>query len=266
MSRPKPKLRIVLLADFGIEALKRRMVLETSDGRTAPLIEMNGLYYVDAILKDNRKVRFQIDGGSNVNFTCEPDVRHVAHESHPVHGFIGGISGKLNYSHFLGCSLDFGLQAPLVAAAAAQTTDPALLWASRLCLDTPSLLKTAKLVHGIDVKKIGTRVQEAIHSNQSRAIAQARHHGAGSTPQSERATEPGEVFVCDGFGKHHAPSPIDKSVYQLHAVCEHSSLGYIGSVKQHTSVEWIAFIKHVISVERPSSIRHAFSVLIEPQS
>jgi hypothetical protein len=139
--------------------------------------------------------------------------------------------------------------APLPAAianAAVRADDHALLWAARLDTDADGLLRLAASTRGIDISSLSARQREAIASNQHRAVAQARHAPVDATPLADRATEPASTLVCDGFGKHHAASPIDGAVYQFSAVCEYSSFGYIASGKTHTVDDWLGFLRSVI--------------------
>ena len=53
------------------------------------------------------------------------------------------------------------------------------------------------------------------------ASAQPRHGAA-------------ETFICDIFGAHSAPSPIDGAVIQFEAICEYSSFGYVALGKTQT--------------------------------
>ena len=133
------------------------------------------------------------------------------------------------------------------AAASVRVDDAALLWAARLGLDADGLSKTARAVHGLSAfDSLTPRQRDAIAANEHRAIAQARHAPTGSTPLRDRATEPGELFVCDGYGWHHAASPTDGAHYQFSAVCEYSSYGYIATAKTHTIDDWIEFLRSVL--------------------
>tara|TARA_B110000046_G_C13021457_1_gene411460 strand:- start:974 stop:4489 length:3516 start_codon:yes stop_codon:yes gene_type:complete len=135
-----------------------------------------------------------------------------------------------------------------IASAAIGTDDMALLWAARLGADSDSLPKLVRATHGVDkgMDSLSPRQREAIRSNMHRAVAQIRHAPAHATPQRDLATAPAELLVCDGFGKHEAPSPVDGAVYQFSAVCEYSSYGYIASGKRHTIEDWIVFLRSVV--------------------
>lgn len=135
---------------------------------------------------------------------------------------------------------------PIALAGAAHADDLALLWASRLDVDADGLLRLSRATRGISIEKLSPAQHRAISSSMHRAIAQAKHAPVGSTPLADRATEPAERLICDGFGKHHAASPVDGSVYQFHAVCEYSSFGYVGSGKTHTIDDWVAFLRGVV--------------------
>ena len=135
-----------------------------------------------------------------------------------------------------------------VAHAAIGADDQALLWAARLGVDGDGLPKLVRATHGVDksMESLSPRQREAIRANEHRAVAQIRHAPVRATPQRALATEPAELLVCDGFGKHEAPSPIDGAVYQFSAVCEYSSYGYIASGKRHTIDDWLVFLRSVV--------------------
>ena len=135
-----------------------------------------------------------------------------------------------------------------IAAAAAKlrADDRALLWAARLDVDADGLLDVARNVRGLELTALSPAQRQAIASNTHRAIAQAKHAPVHSTPPNRRATRPAETLICDGFGKHHAASPIDGSVYQFSAVDEYSSYGYIASGKTHTISDWVDFLRAVV--------------------
>lgn len=135
---------------------------------------------------------------------------------------------------------------PIAASSNVAADDAALLWASRMDADADGLLRLARSVTGTNVVRLTNRQREVINSSIPRAIAQARHAPAHATPPARLATSPADRLICDGFGKHHAASPVDGAVYQFHAVCEYSSYGYIASGKTHTVDDWIAFIRHVM--------------------
>jgi len=136
--------------------------------------------------------------------------------------------------------------APDSNSALPSSADEALLWAARLGTDANGLACTSRAVHGVNVDKLSAAVRDAVNSSILRAISQARNGSTGSTPRRNLATKPGEVLVCDGFGKHFAASLIDGSVYQLVAVCEFTSYGYVESVKTHTIDDWIAFLRSIV--------------------
>jgi len=130
-------------------------------------------------------------------------------------------------------------------------SDKALLWATRLGTDADTLLRISRATHGIDIQKLSTAQLEAIASVEARAIAEARHAPATrATPVAHLATEPAETLICDGFGWHHAPSPVNGAFYQFHAICEHTSFGYVGEGKTHTVDDWVAFLSGVIADAR----------------
>ena len=132
--------------------------------------------------------------------------------------------------------------------AAINVDDQALLWAARLGADCDCLPKLVRATHGVDkgLDSLSPRQREAIRANEHRAVAQIRHAPVRATPQRNLATEPAELLICDGFGKHEAASPIDGAVYQFSAVCEYSSYGYIASGKRHTIEDWIVFLRSVV--------------------
>jgi len=122
---------------------------------------------------------------------------------------------------------------PEAASALPSSSDLALLWAARLGTNADGLTCTSHAVHGVGIDKLLPAVRDAVNASIPRAISQARNGSTGSTPRRDLATRPGEVLVCDGFGKHFAKSPIDGSVYQLLvAVCEFTSYGYVESVNR----------------------------------
>lgn len=133
-----------------------------------------------------------------------------------------------------------------VAHAAVRADDDALLWAARLDTDADGLLKLSRATHGVGIERLSPSQREAVGSNLHRAVAQARHAPVSATPLADRATQPAETLVCDGFGKHHAASPLDGAVYQFSAVDEYSSFGYIGSGSTHTIDDWLVFLRGVV--------------------
>jgi len=136
--------------------------------------------------------------------------------------------------------------APESNSALPSSTDEALLWAARLGTDTNGLACTSRAVRGVNVDKLSAAVRDAVNSSIPRAISQTRNGSTGSTPRRNLARKPGEALVCDGFGNHFAAPPIDGSVYQLVAVCEFTSYGYVESVKTHTIDDWITFLRSVV--------------------
>ena len=140
----------------------------------------------------------------------------------------------------------------------ASASDEALLWAARMGLGADGLNRFLKAVKGVGIEKVPKSVGEVIDSRMDRAIAQAKHAPVGSTPVSGLATKPGQLLICDGFGKHHAASPLDGAVYQFHAVDERSSYGFCATGKTHTVDDWMVFLrdvklqarKHGVTVER----------------
>ena len=132
-----------------------------------------------------------------------------------------------------------------IASAAVRADDNALLWAARLGTDADGLLRIANATRGVGIDKLSARQREAIRSNEHRAVAQIKHAPARTTPVRNLAECPAETLICDGFGMHAAPSPIDGAVYQFSAICEYSSFGYIASGKRHTIDDWLAFLRSV---------------------
>ena len=140
-----------------------------------------------------------------------------------------------------------GRPRPIASSAAVTSADDlALLWAARLDTDGEGLLRLSRATTGIGIDRLSARQREAIGANMPRALAQARHHPVHATPLAQRATEPAELLVVDGFGKHHAASPVDGAVYQFSAVDEYSSYGYIASGKTHTIDDWVVFLRTVV--------------------
>jgi hypothetical protein len=135
---------------------------------------------------------------------------------------------------------------PTALASSINAADSALLWAARLGTSADELVRTSKVVDGVHLDKLSNSQREAISSNTHRAIAQQRHASTDGTPARDRATQPAETLVCDGFGKHHGASPIDQSVYQFSAIDEYSSFGYIASGKTHTIDDWVNFLRSVV--------------------
>ena len=131
------------------------------------------------------------------------------------------------------------------AGAAVSAHDKALLWSARLGVGGEGFVKVLKAVKGIGIDRVSNKLKEVIDSRTDRAIAQAKHGPSHSTPIAKLATKPGLVLICDGFGKHHAASPIDSATYQFHAVDEYSSYGFIASGKTHTIDDWMDFLRAV---------------------
>jgi hypothetical protein len=121
-----------------------------------------------------------------------------------------------------------------------------ILWALRLGQDADGLLRTARGSTGIDVKRVAPAQREAIDADRHRAVSLARHPPTGSTPRRALATRPGETFICDIFGAHSAPSPVDGAVVQFEAVCEYSSLGHIATGKTQTIDDCFNFLARVV--------------------
>eukprot|EP00962_Isochrysis_galbana_P062071 scaffold50750_cov326-Isochrysis_galbana.AAC.1 len=119
-----------------------------------------------------------------------------------------------------------------------RSSDAALLWAARLGTDATGLLCTSKAVHGIGIDNLSLDQRAVVNSSIPRAIAQARHTHTRGTPPRDLATRPAETFICDGFGPHSAPSPIDGATYQFEAVDEATSYAYIASARSHTIADW----------------------------
>ena len=113
--------------------------------------------------------------------------------------------------------------------AAIRADDLALLWAARFEAGSDMLKGIARAVRGVPLEKLSKTQEEAVESNQHRALGQAKHSPVGSTTLRDRATAPGELLIVDGFGENHSPSPLDGATYQFHAVDEFSSYGYVGS-------------------------------------
>ena len=132
-----------------------------------------------------------------------------------------------------------------LVASAASASDEALLWAARMGLGADGLERFLKAVKGVGLERVPKAQRDVIDSRMDRAIAQAKHAPVGTTPISELATKPGQVLICDGFGKHHAASPVDGAVYQFHAVCERSSFGFCAAGKTHTVDDWMIFLRDV---------------------
>ena len=142
-------------------------------------------------------------------------------------------------------SASFSAPDALPLAFAAKSDDVALLWSTRLGTNAEGLLRASRMARGINIEKLSQLQREAIDSSIPRAIAQAKHAPVYSTPMHARATAPGETLICDGFGLHHAPSPVDGAVYQFHAIDEYSSFGYTSTCKTHTTEDWIHFLRQV---------------------
>jgi len=121
-----------------------------------------------------------------------------------------------------------------------------MLWAARMLQDGPGLLRTARGSTGIDVDRITPAQNEAIDADVHRAISLARHVSTGSMPRRNLATAPAETFICNIFGAHSAPSPIDGAVVQFEAICEYSSFGYVASGKTQTIDDCINFLSRVL--------------------
>jgi hypothetical protein len=132
-----------------------------------------------------------------------------------------------------------------LSASVASASDEALLWAARMGLGADGLNRFLKAVKGVGIEKVPKSVGDVIDSRMDRAIAQAKHAPVGSTPVSGLATKPGQLLICDGFGKHHAASPLDGAVYQFHAVDERSSYGFSATGKTHTVEDWMVFLRDV---------------------
>ena len=149
--------------------------------------------------------------------------------------------------HFRGASQHASASAPpiAIASAAVRADDSALLWASRLGTDAEGLLRIANATRGVGIDKLSARQREAIRANEHRAVAQIKHAPAHATPLRNLAERPAQTLICDGFGVHAAPSPVDGAVYQFSAICEYSSFGYIASGKRHTIDDWLAFLRSV---------------------
>ena len=143
-----------------------------------------------------------------------------------------------------------GTTANAISNAAARVSDEGLKWAARFNLDADGVLALQKSVTGVTIGKLSQADRDAINSALPRAVAQSKHVPVHATPINKRATEPGECFICDGFGKHWAASPIDGATYQFSAVCENSSFGYIATSKLHTVTEWCDFLSRVVTDAR----------------
>ena len=135
---------------------------------------------------------------------------------------------------------------PEPVALTASVDDIALLWASRLGTNADELQRVAKLTSGMPIAKITPRMREAINASIPHNLATERHAPTHTTPLSERATQPAERLICDGWGKHHAASPIDSATYSFSAVCEYSSYGYIACGKTHEVDDWFTFLKSTV--------------------
>ena len=123
--------------------------------------------------------------------------------------------------------------------------DRALLWAARLNVGAKGLTKISGAVRGIDVDTISEQAADAIDHDQFRRLQCSKKKPVGRTLVRDLAERPGEVFICDGFGKHSAASPLDGAVYQLHAVDEYTNFGYVKSVSTHTIDDWMDFLREV---------------------
>ena len=123
--------------------------------------------------------------------------------------------------------------------------DLTLLWAARMQVDAKGLTKMSEAVRGIDIRDIPDQTAEIIDRDRFRRLQCSSKNPVGRTPIKDLAEKPGEVFICDGFGKHTAPSPIDGAVYQLLAVDEKSDFGYTKNVRTHTIDDWMSFLAEV---------------------
>jgi hypothetical protein len=141
--------------------------------------------------------------------------------------------------------LNFHSGPPTALAAHVRADDAALMWAARLGTSADELPRLSRAVKGVNLDTLSSRQREAIASNVHRAIAQQKHAPTSNVPTRDRASQPAEMFICDGFGKHHGASPIDKAVYQFSAVDEYSSFGYIASGTTHTIDDWVNFIRTI---------------------
>ena len=132
------------------------------------------------------------------------------------------------------------------ASTAVKADDAALLAAARMNVDSAGLHKLTQVVHNLDVHNVSKAAAELIDTYKYRRFEVARNKHVHYTPANKRAERPGEVFICDGFGKHHAESPIDRATYSFHAVCEYSSYGYVAVGTTHTVDDWVSFIGTVV--------------------
>ena len=146
--------------------------------------------------------------------------------------------------------VNFGAPAAACYSTSIKADDRAILWAARLGLDADGLIRTSKATHGLSLDKLSTSQREAVNSDMNRAIAQSKHAPTSSTPRRDLATEPGSVFILDGFGQHSPASPIDGAVYSFHAVCERTSYGFSADAKTHTVEDWMVFLRNLVLVAK----------------
>ena len=155
----------------------------------------------------------------------------------------------------------------ITALAQLKADDHALLWAARLNVGAKDLVKIAGAVRGIDVDRVPEQTAEAIDRDQFRRLQCSRKRHVGDTQVRDLAEKPGDVFICDGFGKHTAPSPLNGAVYQLHAIDEKTNFGYVESVTSHIIDDWMKFLRSVVLVMRErTAISPRFSDLTKPLS
>ena len=152
---------------------------------------------------------------------------------------------RVNGLYFCEASLECLDPTRTAAMTQLKADDNALLWAARLSVGPKDLIKISKAVRGIDVDRIPEKTAEAIDRDRFRRLQCSKKRPVNDTPVRDLAEMPGEVFICDGFGKHSAASPIDGAVYQLHAIDEKTDFGYVKSVTSHTVEDWMGFLREV---------------------
>ena len=133
----------------------------------------------------------------------------------------------------------------------------ASLWAARLH-GTASTLEDARRI-AADIPKITPQTREHLRSDVAIRMANERRRPvAKRTAADKRASKPGQRLICDCSGPFSQPCVLTGCTYELSAIDECTSRGWVEDVKSHTIEEWIDFLRSVVLEVQ----KHGHAVLV----
>ena len=121
----------------------------------------------------------------------------------------------------------------------------ASLWAARLHGTSKTLARARRIAK--DIPAITSSVKESLRADVALRMAnERRSHVAKQTPGDKRATKPGQRLILDGSGPFAEACIVTGSCYELSAIDEKTSRGWVQPTKTHTIDDWIDFLRTVL--------------------